>query len=97
MKHFRIITITIISVLFGLFIADVAFMVSLYNSIKERYVDDAEQCLRRADLIELIDRLDSAGYSNEDGVIELWLGMQKSDIGAAKTPEELFRVDYSQG
>lgn len=97
MKHFRITTIAIISALCGLFIADVAFMVSLYHSIKERYVDDVEQCLRRADFIELIDRLDSAGYGNEDGVIELWLGMQKSDIGAAKTPEELLRMDYSQG
>lgn len=97
MKHFRIITISIISILLGLFIADVAFMVSLYNSIKERYIGDVEQCLMRADLIELIDRLNIAGYGDENGVIAVWLGLQKSDIGAAKTPEELIKVKYSQG
>ena len=57
----------------ALFIADVAFMVSLYNSIKERYVGDVEQCLMRADLIELIDRLNIAGYGDENGVIAVWL------------------------
>ncbi len=97
MKHFRIITISIISALLGLFIADVAFMVSLYYSIKERYLYDVEQCLMRADLIELIDRLNIAGYGDENGVIALWLGLQTSDIGAARTPDELIKVRYSQG
>ncbi len=97
MKHFKTITVTIIAVLVSLFIADVAFMNALYNSIKERYIDDVEQCLRRADLIELIDRVNTAGYADENGVIELWLGLQRSDIGAAKTPEDLRRLRYSQG
>ncbi len=97
MKHFRVITISIILILAGLFAADVAFMVSLYNSIKERYIGDVEQCLMRADLIELVDRLNAAGYGDENGVIGVWLGLQKSDVGAAKTPDELLQVNYSQG
>lgn len=83
--------------LLSLFIADVAFMVSLYNSIKERYIGDVEQCLMRADLIELIDRMNSAGYGDDQGVIAVWIGLQKSDIGAARTPEELLNINYSQG
>lgn len=97
MKHFRIVTILIILLSVGLFAADVAFIISLYQTIKSRYIDDVEQCLRRADLIELIDRLNSAGYGDNDGVIEVWLGLQKNDIGAATTPEELRDINYSQG
>lgn len=96
MKHFRKITLLIIAALMALFVADVVFMVQLYRSIKKRYMDDVEQCLRRADLIELIDRLTAAGYG-ENGVIDVWIGMQKSDIGAARTPEELLSINYSQG
>lgn len=97
MKRFRFITISIITVLGALFIADVSFMASLYRSIKERYIDDVEQCLRRADLIELITRLAECGYADDNGVIGIWLGLQKSDTGAAKTPEELLLANYSQG
>ncbi len=96
MKHFKTVTYTILSVIIILFAVDIACMVSLYGSIKDRYMDDMEQCLRRADLIEFIDRLSVAGYG-EDGVIEIWLGLQKCDVGAAKTVEELHELDYSQG
>jgi len=96
MKHFRLILTIIRLVTLFLFVADVIFMVTLYNSIKKRYIDDVEQCLRRADLIELIDRLTARGYG-KDGVIEVWLGLEKSDVGAAKSPEELLDINYSQG
>lgn len=97
MKHYRVITLSIVLLLTGLFIADIAFMCALYNSIKERYIDDIEQCLRRSDLTELINRLSKNGYGNEDDVIEIQLGLKQSDIGSAKTPEELLRVHFSQG
>ena len=97
MKHFRPIIIVILAVIVLLFIADICFMVSLYNSIKERYISDVEQCLRRADLVELIDRLDRAGLANEEGVVGIWVGLQRSDISTARTPEELLNVKYSQG
>lgn len=96
MKHFRLILTIIRLVTLVLFVADIIFMMSLYNSIKKRYIDDVEQCLRRADLIELIDRLTAKGYG-KDGVIEVWLGLEKSDVGVAKSPEELLNMNYSQG
>lgn len=96
MKHFKSITWIITAALALLFAANVVFLVRLYGSIKERYIDDIEQCLRRADLIELIGRLTDAGFGR-NGVIEVWTGLQKMDVGAASTPEELARLNYSQG
>ncbi len=97
MKHFKAIIIAIIGVICALFALNILFLVSLYDSIKARYIDDVEQCLRRADLIELIDRIDRAGLADDRGVVEMWIGLQKSDIGAAKTPDELRAINYSQG
>lgn len=96
MKHFKIILNSVRIVVAVLFVGIIFFMVQLYNSICEQYVDTMEQCLRRADLIEFISRLDEAGYG-EEGVIPLWLGLRKSEVAAASTPEELLLADYSQG
>lgn len=97
MKHFRVVSISIFAAILILFVADICFMVSLYNSIKQRYLSDVEQCLLRADLIEMIARIDKAGLAGNDGIVEVWTGLQRSDIGAASTPEELHEINYSQG
>ena len=83
MKHFKLIlTVTRIAITL-LFAANVIFMIQLYNSIKERYIDDVEQCLRRADQIEIVDRIINAGLGDDDGVVRLKFGLQKSDTGDA--------------
>lgn len=97
MKHFRIIlTVTRITVSV-LFAANVIFMVQLYDSIKDRYLDDVEQSLRRADQIEIVDRIVNAGLADEDSVVRLGIGLVKSDTGTVSTPEEMSKADYSQG
>lgn len=96
MKHFRTITIAILATITLLFAANVGFLIRLYNSIKEQYIDNVEQCLRRADLIELIERLTAEGFG-EDGIIEISLGLQKSPVGSAQTRAELLENNYSQG
>ena len=97
MKHFRLIlTATRIFVTL-LLVADVVFMVQLYNSIKKRYLDDVEQSLRRADQIELVDRIVDAGLADENGVVSFQLGLKKSDADTAATAEGLPTDDYSQG
>lgn len=97
MKHFRLIlTATRIFVTL-LLVADVVFMVQLYNSIKKRYIDDVEQSLRRADQIELVDRIVDAGLADENGVVSFQLGLKKSDADTAATAEGLPTDDYSQG
>lgn len=96
MKHYQTISYSIIALIVLLFGADILFMNSLYNSIKERYISDVEQCLMRADMIELVTRLNKQGYGH-DGIIDVWLGLQPNDVGAASTPEELMSIKYSQG
>ncbi len=97
MKHFRLIIPIIIAVTVVLFVTDVVFMASLYSAIKDRYLDDVEQCLRRADLSELVERLTKAGLGNEEGVIPIWTGLKDGDIGAAGEEEELNAINYNQG
>ncbi len=97
MKHFRLILTSMRIIVTLLFAANVVFMVQLYNSIKERYINDVEQCLTRADHIETVDRIIDAGLGDDDNVLWLNIGLQKSDVGSASKPEELQRLDYSQG
>ncbi len=97
MKHFRTVLMLIRIVVAVLFVANFIFMVQLYDSIKQRYIDDVQQCLRRACQIELIGRIIEAGYGDDADVVWVQLGLQKSDVGAVCTPEEMLKYDYSQG
>lgn len=97
MKHYKLI-LTLMRIIFTLlFAANVYFMAQLYNSIKERCIDDVEQCLIRADQIETVDRIVEAGLVGEDGVVWLDIGLQKSDVGTTMRADELREKDYSQG
>lgn len=97
MKHFRLIITVIVAVTLMLFVADVIFLSSLYMTIKSRYMDDVEQCLRRADLSELVERLTKAGLGNDRGVIPVWTGLKDGDISAAGNEEDLNSINYNQG
>lgn len=65
--------------------------------IYERYIDDVEQCLSRADQIETVDRIVEAGLGGEDDVVWIQLGLQKSDVGHTMDADKLREKDYSQG
>ena len=97
MKHFRLILTLIRIVITLLFAANVIFMVKLYNSIKERYIDDVEQCLRRADQIEITDRIIDSGGGDTNNVVWLNIGLQKSDTDSDMNAEEMDENGYSQG
>lgn len=97
MKHFKLILTSIRIIVLLLFAANVVFMVQLYNSIKERYISDVEQCLSRADQIEMVDRIIDAGLGGDDEVVWVSIGLQKSDVGLVMDAEELRKLDYSQG
>lgn len=97
MKHFKLILTSMRIIVSLLFAANVVFMVQLYNSIKERYISDVEQCLCRADQIEMVDRIIDAGLGGDDDVVWVSIGLQKSDVGSAMDAEELRKLDYSQG
>ncbi|RXE69773.1 sensor histidine kinase KdpD [Duncaniella muris] len=97
MKHFKVILAVMRVVVTLLFAGNVIFMVQLYNSIKERYISDVEQCLSRADQIEMVDRIVEAGLTDEDDLVLIQIGLQKSDVGSTMSVEELREMDYSQG
>ena len=97
MKHFKLILTLMRIIVSLLFVANVVFMVQLYNSIKERYISDVEQCLSRADQIEMVDRIIDAGLGGDDDVVWVSIGLQKSDVGSTMDAEELRKLDYSQG
>lgn len=97
MKHFKLILISIRVIFTLLLAANVYFMVRLYDSIKERYIDDVEQCLSRADEIETVDRIIDAGLGGEDNAVWIQLGLQKSNVGDTMDRNELREKNYSQG
>lgn len=97
MKHFKLILICMRVIVAMLFVANMIFMIQLYNSIKERYINDVEQCLSRADQIEMVDRIIDAGLVGDDDVVWVSIGLQKSDVGSTMNAEELRELDYSQG
>lgn len=97
MKHFKFI-LGLMHFIFALLLsANVFFMVKLYDSIKERYIDDVVQCLSRADQIETVDRIIDAGLGGEDDVVWIQLGLQKSVVGDTMEADKLREKDYSQG
>ena len=97
MKHFKLILTCMRVIVAMLFVANMIFMIQLYNSIKERYINDVEQCLSRADQIEMVDRIIDAGLGGDDDVVWVSIGLQKSDVGSTMNAEELRELDYSQG
>ncbi|WP_302583106.1 sensor histidine kinase [Paramuribaculum intestinale] len=97
MKHFKLILTSMRIIVGVLFVANVIFMMQLYNSIKTRYINDVEQCLSRADQIEMVDRIIDAGLGGDDDVVWVSIGLQKSDVGSTMNAEELRELDYSQG
>ena len=97
MKHFKLILTSMRVIVAMLFVANMIFMIQLYNSIKERYINDVEQCLSRADQIEMVDRIIDAGLGGDDDVVWVAIGLQKSDVGSTMNAEELRKLDYSQG
>ncbi len=97
MKHFKLILTSMRIIVGVLFVANVIFMMQLYNSIKTRYLNDVEQCLSRAGQIEMVDRIIDAGLGGDDDVVWVSIGLQKSDVGSTMNAEELRELDYSQG
>ncbi len=95
MKHFKLILTSMRIIVGVLFVANVIFMMQLYNSIKTRYLNDVEQCLSRGDQIEMVDRIIDAGLVGNDEVVWIQIGLQRSDVGTTMDAEELRKLNYS--
>ena len=91
MKRFRLITaicLTAIALMVG---GNIWYLYSLYNSIKEQTLQTVSECVRKADMLEIISRLNSAHQGKDDSFIMLPLVVQgeKSPAGGYEYPNIL--------
>lgn len=97
MKRFRAVTILTLVTIAIMVAANVVYLLSLYDSIKEQTIQTATQCLRRADIMEIISRMSDAGNGDDDSFIRLSLMIQgeKSVDGSYEYPNLLEKVDQT--
>lgn len=95
MKRFRSITIITLSAIAVMVAANIACLVSLYSSIKDEAVRTATECLRRADILEIISRMKGTQNGTDDSFIQLTLMIQgeQSDDGSYRYPNLLENLD----
>ena len=91
MKRFRIITSICLTAISIMVACNIWYLYSLYNSIKEQTLQTVNECVRKADMLEIISRLNSAHQGEDDSFIMLPLVVQgeKSPAGGYEYPNIL--------
>ena len=91
MKRFRIITSFCLTAISLMVVGNIWYLYSLYNSIKEQTLQTVSECVRKADILEIISRLNSAHQGEDDSFIMLSLKVQgeKSSTGGYEYPNLL--------
>lgn len=87
MKRFRTITAICLTTIAIMVAGNIWYLYSLYNSIKEQTLQTVSECVRRADILEIITRLNGTSHGDDDSFIKLTLVVQ-----GEKTPTGEF--DY---
>lgn len=97
MKRFRTITVSCLTVIFILVIGDILCMRDLYVSIEERAVQSVNDCIRRAYIIEMLNRIKDAHPETDDSFINLHLLVEgeKNQDGQYEYPNLLESFDNS--
>lgn len=91
MKRFRIITSICLTAISIMVAGNIWYLYSLYNSIKEQTLQTVSECVRKADILEIISRLNSAHQGEDDSSLMLPLVVQgeKSPAGGYEYPNIL--------
>lgn len=91
MKRFRIITAICLTAIAIMVAGNIWYLYSLYNSIKEQTLQTVSECVRKADILEIISRLNNASQGEDDSFIKLTLMVQgeKSPTGDYEYPNIL--------
>ena len=76
MKRFRTITAICLTAIAIMVAGNIWYLYSLYNSIKEQTLQTVSECVRRADILEIISRLNDTSHGNDDSFIKLTLMVQ---------------------
>lgn len=97
MKRFRTITAICLTAIALMVAGNVWYLYSLYNSIKERTLQSVTECVRRADILEIISRFNGAGQGDDDSFIKLTLIVEgeKSDGGIYEYPNILNNLNQT--
>ncbi len=91
MKRFRTITAICLTAIAIMVAGNIWYLYSLYNSIKEQTLHTVNECVRRADILEIISRLNSTSQGDDDSFIRLTLMVQgeKTPSGSYEYPNLL--------
>ncbi len=91
MKRFRIITAICLTAITIMVAGNIWYLYSLYNSIKEQTLQTVSECVRKADLLEIISRLNDMSQGEDNSFIKLTLMVQgeKTSSGNYEYPNLL--------
>ena len=91
MKHFRIITAICLSAIAIMVVGNIWYLYGLYNSIKTQTLQTVSECVRKADILEIISRLNGASQGEDGSILRLTLVVQgeKSEAGGYEYPNIL--------
>lgn len=97
MKRFRIITSICLTAISIMVAGNIWYLYSLYNSIKEQTLQTVNECVRKADILEIISRLNGASQGEDDSFIRLSLMVQgeKSPSGGYEYPNLLENLNQT--
>lgn len=91
MKRFRTITAICLAAISVMVAGNVWYLHGLYNSIKEQTLQTVGECVRRADILEIISRLNGSSNGNDESFIKLSLMVEgeKNASGGYEYPNLL--------
>ena len=95
MKRFRIVTIISLACLVVLIAGNIYYLHGLYNSLKTQTLQSVSECVRRADILEIINRINSsAKYGKDDSFIRLSLLVEgtKNEKGGYDYPNIMEKI-----
>lgn len=97
MKRFRTITAICLTAIAIMVAGNIWYLYSLYNSIKEQTLQSVSECVRRADILEIISRLNDTSHGNDDSFIRLTLMVQgeKTPTGEYDYPNLLDNLNQT--
>lgn len=76
MKRFRVITSICLTAIAIMVAGNIWYLHSLYSSIKEQTLQTVSECVRRADILEIITRLNNSSHGDDNSFIRLTLVVQ---------------------
>lgn len=97
MKRFKTITAICLTAIAIMVAGNIWYLYSLYNSIKEQTLQTVSECVRRADILEIISRLNGATQGDDDSFIKLTLMVQgeKTKTGDYEYPNLLDNLNQT--